>query len=103
MSTETYQDVKIDEKIKRVLVEPPKFKVVFLNDDITPMEWVIDVLVRVFKHTRQTAEEITLTIHTDGAGVAGIYTYEIAEQKTIEATSSSREKGFPLNIKMVQE
>ena len=52
---------------------------------------------------QEVAEKITLTIHTEGAGVAGIYTYEIAEQKVIEATNASRNHGFPLQIKMEQE
>ena len=51
----------------------------------------------------QTAEQITLAIHNEGSGVAGIYTYEIAEQKTIEATTASRNHGFPLAVKMEQE
>jgi ATP-dependent Clp protease adaptor protein ClpS len=96
-------DVVIDEKIKQTLKEPPKYKVVFLNDDHTPMEWVIDVLQSYFKHTRETAEKITLTIHTEGAGIAGIYSYEIAEIKSAEATTASRDRGFPLQIKVEEE
>ena len=103
MTTETVEDIKINEKIKKIDAIPPKFKVVFLNDDSTPMEWVIELLMGLFKHTRDNAEKITLTIHTEGSGVAGIYTYEIAEQKVIEATNASRNHGFPLQIKMEQE
>ncbi len=103
--TDTTLDEKIviDEQIKKESSEPPKYKVIFLNDDSTPVEWVIKVLTDIFKHSQQSAEQITLTIHTDGSGVAGIYTYEIAEQKTIEATNASRNHGFPLQIKMEQE
>lgn len=101
MSVDT--EVIIDEKIKQVTKKPPKYKVIFLNDDHTPMEWVMDVLQMYFKHTRETAEKITLTIHTEGSGIAGIYSYEIAEQKTIEATTASRERGFPLQIKVDEE
>ena len=96
-------DVKIDEKIKTIISEPPKFKVVMLNDDSTPMDWVIDVLITIFKHSESTAKELTLTIHEEGAGVAGIYTYEIAEQKSIEAINASRDRGFPLQIKVDKE
>ena len=103
MSTDTLDAVKIDEKIKHVISEPPKFKVVMLNDDATPMDWVIDVLKTIFKHTESTAKELTLTIHEEGSGVAGIYTYEIAEQKSIEAVNASRERGFPLQIKVDKE
>jgi ATP-dependent Clp protease adaptor protein ClpS len=97
------EKIVLDEKIKKQDLEPPKYKVVFLNDDATPVDWVVRVLTDIFKHSQQTAEQITLTIHTEGSGVAGIYTYEIAEQKVIEATNASRNHGFPLQIKMEQE
>jgi ATP-dependent Clp protease adaptor protein ClpS len=101
--THTDVEVKIDEKIKKRAVEPPKYKVVFLNDDQTPIEWVIGLLIDVFKHTNETAEQITLTIHTEGSGVAGTYSYEIAEQKAIESTTASRNQGFPLQIRIDKE
>ena len=103
MSTDIVEDIKLDEKIKKDISEPPKYKVVFLNDEQTPIDWVVAVLVEIFKHSSETAEKITLTIHTEGSGVAGIYTYEIAEQKVIEATTASRNHGFPLQIKMERE
>lgn len=105
MSTETIieHEVKIDEVLKKEQTLPPKYKVIFLNDDVTPVEWVVEVLTNIFKHSQEVAEQITLTIHTEGSGVAGIYTYEIAEQKTLEATNASRNHGFPLQIRMEQE
>ena len=103
MSEDVILDVKIDEKLKQTITEPPKFKVVFLNDDTTPVEWVISILVQVFRHANDSAEKITLSIHTDGSGVAGIYTYEIAEQKALEAQDLSRSQGFPLQIKIEKE
>mgnify|MGYP000091015347 FL=1 len=103
MSTEFVDDIQIDEVVKKKAQEPLRYKVVLLNDDQTPVEWVIRVLADIFKHTNETAEKITLTIHTEGSGIAGIYTYEIAEQKTIEATTASRNHGFPLAVKMEQE
>ena len=103
MSEDVILDVKIDEKLKQTITEPPKFKVVFLNDDTTPVEWVISILVQVFRHTNDSAEKITLSIHTGGSGVAGIYTYEIAEQKALEAQDLSRSQGFPLQIKIEKE
>jgi ATP-dependent Clp protease adaptor protein ClpS len=101
MSTDT--EIIIDEKIKQTVKEPPKYKVIFLNDDQTPMEWVMDVLQMYFKHSRETAENIMLTIHQEGSGVAGIYSYEIAEIKATEATNASRERGFPLQIRVEAE
>ena len=103
MSTEFVNDVQIDEVVKKKAEEPLRYKVVLLNDDQTPVEWVIKVLVDIFKHTNDTAEIITLTIHNEGSGIAGIYTYEIAEQKVIEATTESRNHGFPLQIKLEEE
>jgi len=105
--TETILDEKIsvtiDEKIERILSEPGKYKVVFLNDEKTPIEWVVEVLKQIFKHSQEVAEKITLTIHEEGSGIAGIYTYEIAEQKTNEATVASRNHGFPLQIRLEKE
>jgi len=96
----TLEDVKIDEKIKKELQEPVRYKVVMLNDDQTPMEWVIDILRSIFNHSETTAKDITLQIHNEGSGIAGIYKYEIAEQKSTEATSVSRQQGFPLQLRV---
>ena len=93
-------DIKLDEKIKKEIKEPPKYKVIFLNDDSTPMEWVIEVLVSIFKHSQSSAEQITMTVHTEGSSVAGIYSFEIAEEKMTETIYLSRSKGFPLQVKM---
>lgn len=96
-------DVVIDEKIKQVVKEPGKYKVVMLNDDQTPMDWVIEVLTTIFKHSETTAKEVTLKIHNEGSGIAGIYSYEIAEQKAVEATHASRDRGFPLQLRVDKE
>lgn len=96
-------EVKIDEKIKQVISEPKKYKIIFLNDDKTPIDFVIELLVTIFRHTEATAKDITLAVHNDGSAVVGIYTYEIAEQKTIEATQVCRQHGFPLQIRIEQE
>jgi ATP-dependent Clp protease adaptor protein ClpS len=96
-------DVVIDEKIKKETKEPPKYKVIMLNDDATPMEWVIEILKQIFKHTQEAAEQITMTIHTEGASIVGTYSYEIAEQKMHETINASRNKGFPLALKMEED
>ena len=96
-------DVKIDEKIVVSLQPPKMWKVVFINDDQTPMELVIELLTHIFKHTEARAKEITLEIHNTGSGIAGVYTYEIAEQRGIEATSLARANGSPLRIQVEQE
>jgi ATP-dependent Clp protease adaptor protein ClpS len=99
----TLADIQIDEKIKQTTAEPSKYKVIFINDDTTPIEWVIDVLVKIFKHSQASAEALTLQIHNEGSAVVGIYSYEIAEQKSVEATLASRDKGFPLQIRLDKE
>jgi ATP-dependent Clp protease adaptor protein ClpS len=99
MSTE----IQVKEKIK-VQLEPPRmWKVVFLNDDQTPMELVIELLTGIFKHTEPKAKEITLEIHETGSASVGIYPFEIAEQKGLEATNIARQNGSPLRITVEQE
>ena len=93
-------DIQLDEKIKQVIKEPSKYKVVMVNVDTTPIDWVIDILMTIFKHSKSSAEQITLAIHNDGAGVAGIYNFEIAEQKSAETITLSRSNGFPLTVKL---
>lgn len=96
-------DVKIENKVA-VLLKPPKlWKVVFHNDDQTPMEFVIGLLMAIFKHNEEKAKDITLEIHNSGYGVAGIYIHEIAEQKGLESTHISREKGYPLMITLEKD
>jgi ATP-dependent Clp protease adaptor protein ClpS len=85
------------------IVEPRKFKVIILNDDSTPMEFVIDVLINIFNHDQASSEQLMLTIHNEGSAVAGIYPYEIAEQKGIETTHLARQAGYPLNVKIESE
>ncbi len=96
-------DVQIDEKIKQKIEEPKRWKVVLLNDDHTPIDFVISLLIEVFKHTQETAKEITMEIHNNGSGIAGVYSFEIAEIKAVEATTLARTNGFPLQIKMEEE
>jgi len=96
-------DIAIDEKIEKKLREPSKYKIILLNDDFTPMEWVVDVLTTIFKYNLTTAQELMLAIHTEGSAVAGIYSYEVAEQKLTETITASRNAGFPLDAKMEEE
>lgn len=96
-------DIQLDEKIKQKIEEPKRWKVIFLNDDHTPMEFVINVLTEIFKHTQETAKELTMQIHTEGSGIAGVYSFEIAEVKAVETTNLARSNGFPLQIKMEEE
>ena len=96
-------DVKIDEKITVSLQPPRLWKVVFLNDDKTPMEFVIEVLTAIFKHSSDSAKDITMEIHNTGSAVVGVYTHEIAEHKGIDVTQTARQNGFPLQVTIEPE
>ena len=75
---------------KVILKYPNRFKVIVLNDDYTPMEFVIKLLVEIFHKKLENAKDITLEIHETGQAVVGYYNLEIAEQKTTEATVMAR-------------
>ena len=96
-------EINVKEKIKEIVKEPERYKVLFLNDDHTPMDFVVSLLVEGFRHSEKTAQELTMKIHSDGQAVVGVYSFEIAEQKSIEATKLSRENGFPLQIAIEKE
>lgn len=96
---------KITKKVRSnsILKEPGKFKVVLCNDDVTPMEFVISLLMQIFLHSKEEAIGITMNIHNQGTGIAGIYPYEIAEQKCSDSTNIARGNSFPLIIKLEPE
>ena len=77
---------------------PQRFNVVLLNDDYTPMDFVIQLLIEIFNRTIEEARDITMQIHENGKGIAGTYGYEIAEQKKQEAVSVTRFNKYPLTI-----
>lgn len=75
---------------------PPMYQVLLLNDDYTPMEFVVDVLETVFSLDRTTATRVMLEVHTRGKGVCGVYTFEIAETKVAQVMSYARQQQHPL-------
>ncbi len=96
-------DIQLDEKIKVKVTEPKNWKVILLNDDTTPMDFVISILIDIFKHTVESSKEITIQVHETGSGIAGVYSFEIAEAKAVEATTQARANGFPLQLKLEEE
>lgn len=82
------------------LRRPPLFKVMLLNDDYTPMEFVVQVLETFFAMTREKATQIMLHVHTRGVGVCGVYTRDIAETKVIQVNDFSRSHQHPLMCTM---
>jgi ATP-dependent Clp protease adaptor protein ClpS len=87
----------------RVIKEPNKFKVIVCNDNVTPVEFVVAMLVAVFRHEQRTALNLTLSIHNEGSAVAGTYAFEVAEQKTADAVQMARSHGYPLVLKLEAE
>jgi ATP-dependent Clp protease adaptor protein ClpS len=81
---------------KPQLKQPPLYKVVLLNDDYTPMEFVVDVLEIFFRMGREQATQVMLTVHTQGKGVCGIFTRDIAETKAAQVNQYARDHQHPL-------
>ena len=96
--TQTATKTRISTDIE--LREPGLFRIIYLNDDITTMEFVIDSLVKFFDYNESTAERITEDINAAGSAVVAVLPYELAEQKGIEITMSARAQGFPLQLKL---
>lgn len=93
-------DGVILERAKPKLKKPPLFKVVLINDDYTPMEFVVHILQSIFKHNREQATQIMLHVHKLGKGVCGVYSRDIAETKVTQVNNYSRENKHPLMCDM---
>ncbi|MBQ3643253.1 MAG: ATP-dependent Clp protease adapter ClpS [Candidatus Riflebacteria bacterium] len=104
MAKTSYEnDSELLEITRQEIKKPSKYKVLMLNDDYTTMEFVVDVLKKVFGHSTLAATSIMLNIHNHGRGLAGIYTKEIAEAKISQVHSAARSRGFPLKCEMEKE
>lgn len=90
-------------KQNTIIKKPDMFKVIFNNDNATPADFVTNLLKAVFHHNDESAQSVTMEIHEQGRGIAGIYTFEIAEQKHNEAVYIARANGHPLNINLESE
>ncbi|WP_309570966.1 ATP-dependent Clp protease adapter ClpS [Deinococcus sp.] len=77
---------------------PRLYRVMLLNDDYTPMEFVVMVLARYFRKSEQDARMIMLAVHHKGRGVAGVYSRDVAETKVAQVTSHARSEGYPLQV-----
>tara|TARA_B100000900_G_scaffold246459_1_gene209641 strand:+ start:3027 stop:3326 length:300 start_codon:yes stop_codon:yes gene_type:complete len=91
-------ETQSDTITKTEITYPNRYNVMFINDDFTPMDFVVQLLIEVFNKTLDQAKDITLQIHEKGKGVAGTYNFELAEQKKAEAVAISRNNGHPLTI-----
>jgi ATP-dependent Clp protease adaptor protein ClpS len=90
-------------KSKQKLKKPPLYKVLLHNDNYTTMEFVVYVLMDVFNHSEVSAIRIMLQVHNQGIGVAGVYTYEIAETRIAKVTRLAQEYEYPLLCTMEEE
>jgi len=86
----------VEEQPLKEKLQPPLYKVILLNDDFTPMDFVTDLLKKLFHKNSDEAEQIMLNIHRQGRGICGVYTFDIAETKQYQSLSSSQQKGHPL-------
>jgi ATP-dependent Clp protease adaptor protein ClpS len=99
--TDTIIKPKIEPRLD--VKQPSLFKVIYINDETTTAEFVIESLISVFNLSREAAEVVTHKVHEEGSGVAAVLPYELAEQKGIEVTILARSHGFPLQIKLETE
>ena len=96
-------EIEIELNDELDLQEPKKYKVFLLNDDFSTMDFVIDVLVKVFRKSVDEASVIMKNIHNNGKEICGTYSYEIAGTKVAQVKAMAREKGFPLKATMEEE
>lgn len=96
----TQTTFKHKEKTTTRFKEPGRYNVIIYNDNVTPVDFVIDILMSIFKHTGTDASAIALKIHNHELAIVGTYTYEIAEQKAIDSTLLARDSGYPLLVKL---
>ncbi len=89
------QDLAVEEARPK-LKQPPLYRVVLINDDYTPMEFVVDILETIFGMERTRATQVMLEVHTKGKGVCGVYNFEIAETKVAQVMGIARQHQHPL-------
>jgi len=97
----TEKSLEFDDEL--ALREPERYKVLLLNDDYSPMDFVIDILMTIFHKSYVESEKIMLEVHKSNRGLCGVYPYEIAETKVAQVTKIAREQGFPLKAIMEEE
>ena len=96
-------DASILTKTKTKTARPPLYKVLLLNDDYTPMEFVVHVLERFFQRNRDEATRIMMHVHRRGVGICGVYTYEVAETKVTQVMDLARQNQHPLQCTIEKE
>jgi ATP-dependent Clp protease adaptor protein ClpS len=87
-------------RTKKAIKEPPLYRVIYINDNTTTMEFVVGSLVEFFDYSVETATQLTVSIHENGQAIVAVLPFEIAEQKGTEVTDSARLNEYPLQIKL---
>ncbi|WP_041362345.1 ATP-dependent Clp protease adapter ClpS [Methylovorus sp. MP688] len=100
MASTKHQEGIVTEKQTARPKPPSLYKVILLNDDYTPMEFVVEVIQRFFNKSREQATQIMLKVHTEGAGICGVYPHDIAETKVNQVLGYAREYQHPLQCAM---
>lgn len=90
-------------KTRPATKKPSLYRVLLLNDDYTPMEFVVEVLVRIFRKSPEDAATVMLHVHQNGVGMCGVYTYEVAETKVAQVMDAARRAQHPLQCTMEKE
>ncbi|CAB5214775.1 COG2127 Uncharacterized conserved protein [uncultured Caudovirales phage] len=88
---------------KNNIPEPPQYRVIYINDEQTTQEFVVETLKIIFHYDEGAAEALTMRVHEEGSAVVAVLPYELAEQKGIEVTMLARNNGFPLQVKIEQD
>ena len=96
-------DIKIKINPNIALAEPPLYRVIYMNDEVTSMNFVVNSLIGYFNYNQDTATSLTENIHQQGSAIVAVLPYEIAEQKGIEVTLDARSQGYPLQVKVEAE
>ena len=98
-SSDYQSGISLDVKVR----EPRMFRVLMHNDDQTTMEFVVSVLIQIFRKSQNEAFAIMMTVHETGLGSCGVYTEEIAETKVLQVHNEARKAGFPLRCSLEEE
>ena len=93
-------DIKIKISPNINLAVPPLYRVIYMNDEVTSMNFVVNSLIGYFNYNQDTATSLTENIHAHGSAIVAVLPYEIAEQRGIEVTLDARSQGFPLQVKV---
>lgn len=103
MTTATETKIAPKIKPKEDIPEPVRYNVIYINDEVTTQEFVIETLIIVFGYDQGSAEDMTMKVHVEGSAVVATMPFEMAEQKGVEVTMLARNNGFPLVVKLEPE